>query len=193
MRTNPERRAALLEAAIDVLADRGARGLTFRAVDETAGVPAGTASNYFADRDTLLAQAGEHVFVRLAPDPAEVEERFSAAHTRDLYVTLMGDIMRRAAEDTRGHLAMLELRLEATRRPEIRAAMTQHYRANLEGIVATHVGEGFPGDEVTPVLVYLSMTGLLVETLTLPGVLGSTGRSLDDLVRAIVTAIVPAD
>ncbi|MBF6246867.1 TetR family transcriptional regulator, partial [Nocardia elegans] len=41
MRTNPERRRALIDAAIEVLARDGARGLTFRAVDKEAGVPTG--------------------------------------------------------------------------------------------------------------------------------------------------------
>jgi hypothetical protein len=41
VRRDPERRAALLDAAIDVLATDGARRLTSRAVDQHAGVPAG--------------------------------------------------------------------------------------------------------------------------------------------------------
>ena len=44
MRQNPARRAALVDAAIEVLAREGARGLTFRAVDVEAAVPNGTAS-----------------------------------------------------------------------------------------------------------------------------------------------------
>lgn len=61
VRRNDERRAALLDAAIEVLAREGARGLTFRAVDAEAGVPAGTASNYFANRDDLLTRVGPRV------------------------------------------------------------------------------------------------------------------------------------
>ncbi|MEV6071264.1 TetR family transcriptional regulator [Nocardia sp. NPDC052001] len=56
VRHNRIRRQALLDASIEVLAAKGARGLTFRAVDEQARVPRGTASNYFANRDELLAQ-----------------------------------------------------------------------------------------------------------------------------------------
>ena len=79
MRQNPERRMALIDAAIEVLADQGARGLTFRAVDNQAGVPIGTASNYFPNRDALLTQAGQRVFQRLDPDAAVVGE---AEHER---------------------------------------------------------------------------------------------------------------
>ena len=43
VRRNDQRRATLVDAAIEVLAREGARGLTFRAVDAEAAVPAGTA------------------------------------------------------------------------------------------------------------------------------------------------------
>ena len=52
---NDERRSALADAGIRVLADEGARGLTHRAVDAAAGTPRGTASNYFPSRDELIA------------------------------------------------------------------------------------------------------------------------------------------
>ncbi len=48
------RREALLDAAICVLGDSGMHGLTHRAVDAAAGLPAGSASNHFRTRDALL-------------------------------------------------------------------------------------------------------------------------------------------
>ncbi len=41
VRANPERRQALLDASIEVLARDAPGGLTFRAVDKEARVPAG--------------------------------------------------------------------------------------------------------------------------------------------------------
>ena len=54
MPTNPERRNQILDAAIDILCDDGVGGLTHRQVDSRAGVPAGTTSNYFRTRQSLL-------------------------------------------------------------------------------------------------------------------------------------------
>ena len=54
MPPNPERRAQLLDAAIGILADTGVGGLTHRQVDDRAGLPAGTTSNYFRTRQALL-------------------------------------------------------------------------------------------------------------------------------------------
>src|SRR6516225_5861294 len=54
MPPNPERRAQILDAAIGILADEGVGGLTHRQVDDRAGLPAGTTSNYFRTRQALL-------------------------------------------------------------------------------------------------------------------------------------------
>jgi AcrR family transcriptional regulator len=50
----PNRREALLDAAIEVLGEGGMRALTHRAVDAEAGVAAGSAANYFPTREALL-------------------------------------------------------------------------------------------------------------------------------------------
>ena len=67
--SNPERRTALADAGLAVLARDGARGLTHRAVDAEAGVPTGTTSNYFRSRDDLLEALVARIFERLAPEP----------------------------------------------------------------------------------------------------------------------------
>ncbi|MGW2371521.1 TetR/AcrR family transcriptional regulator [Kitasatospora sp. NPDC001683] len=190
MAQNPARRTALADAAIEVLAREGARGLTFRAVDGQAGVPTGTASNYFASRDHLLHQAARRIHERLTPDAAILAELLRAPRDRALVTALMHDVFRRITADRAGYLAMLELRLEATRRPELRAQLTGTIRDDLEANIAYHLGEGFPGDRETVLVLYLAMTGLILEHLTLPEVLGVDG--LAALIETVVERIVPA-
>ena len=72
MRENPDRRQALIDAVIELPAREGPRGLTFRAVDVEAAVPPGTASNYFASRDDLFAQAGGRIHERLPPNEVTI-------------------------------------------------------------------------------------------------------------------------
>ena len=55
------RRPLLADAAITVLAREGGRGLTHRAVDREAGVPEGTAKNYYPTRDSLLTAAANRM------------------------------------------------------------------------------------------------------------------------------------
>ncbi|MFE6173242.1 TetR/AcrR family transcriptional regulator [Streptomyces sp. NPDC056464] len=194
MAGNPERRAALVDAGAEVLAREGARGLTFRAVDAEAGVPVGTASNYFTGRDDLLRQIDARLHVRLAPDPEVIAGLLTRPKDRSLVTAFMHDLMGRATRDRTGYLALLEMRLEATRRPELRASFTRSVRGDLTEGIEFHRGAGLPGgDEVVTVL-YLAMLGLILEHLTLPDVLDGVlpGVSVPDgLVERIAATIVP--
>src|SRR5829696_9108110 len=97
MRQNPARRAALLDAAIEVLAQEGSRGLTLRAVDKEASVPTGTASNYFSNRDELLTQAGARVYERLLPDDITIEQQMSGVQDMDKFIELMRETVSRVS------------------------------------------------------------------------------------------------
>ncbi|CAL9646443.1 hypothetical protein SUDANB120_06490 (plasmid) [Streptomyces sp. enrichment culture] len=187
-RRNDERRGALVDAAIEVLAREGARGLTFRAVDVEAGVPAGTASNYFANRDDLLTQAGARVYERLQPEEEVIERQRAAGRDRETYVELMRELVGRVASFRTGYLALLELRLEATRRPELRKVLTERVRADVDANVAYHEASGLPGDATAVKLLMLALNWLIVEQLTLPEVFGEEER--DALVAAAVERIV---
>ncbi|MFF1322693.1 TetR/AcrR family transcriptional regulator [Streptomyces chartreusis] len=194
MAGNPERRAALVDAGVEVLARQGARGLTFRAVDAEAGVPVGTASNYFTGRDDLLRQIDTRLHVRLAPDPEVIAGLLARPKDRSLVTAFMHDLMARATRDRTGYLALLEMRLEASRHPELRSSFTMSVRGDLDEAIEFHRGAGLPGgDEVVTVL-YLAMLGLLLEHLTLPdvleGVLPGVGVP-DGLVERIAETIVP--
>ncbi|OKI96775.1 TetR/AcrR family transcriptional regulator [Kitasatospora sp. CB01950] len=115
----------IADAAIAVIAERGLRGLTHRAVDEAAGLPMGSTSNLARTRSALL----EVALVRIA----EVES-----------ASLVGDALTRPSEEsgtprrllvdviangldhalTAGRsltVARIELALEAARRPELRS------------------------------------------------------------------------
>lgn len=188
VRRNDERRATLVDAAIEVLAAEGARGLTFRAVDVRAAVPAGTASNYFANRDDLLTQAGARVYERLQPDEATIARQRTSGRDRETYAELMRELIARITDYRAGYLALLELRLEATRRPALRAVLTERVRADIEANVAYHLESGLPGDATAVRLLYLAFNWLVVEQLTLPDVLSPAER--DALVAAAVERIV---
>lgn len=191
VRSNPERRTALVDAAIEVLAADGARGLTFRAVDAAAGVPTGTASNYFRSRDELLTQAGERVYERLLDGASQVSVPDDAPRDRALLVELMVGTVRRIVDYRTGFLALLELRLEATRRPGVRDVLTDRVRADLVGNVATHEQWHMPGDAVTVRLLYQALNWLVVDALTLPGLVADD--DLDAHVAETVERLLPAD
>ncbi|MEV7883512.1 TetR/AcrR family transcriptional regulator [Streptomyces sp. NPDC002817] len=194
MASNPERRAALVDAGVEVLSREGARGLTFRAVDAEAGVPVGTASNYFTGRDDLLRQIDARLHVRLAPDPSVLAELMTGPKDRALVTAFMHDLMARATHDRTGYLALLEMRLEATRRPELRESYTKSVRGDLDHGMQFHRDAGLPGGDETVVVLYLAMLGLILEHLTLPGVLAGALPGVgvpEGMVERVVGAVVP--
>jgi AcrR family transcriptional regulator len=60
-RDGDERRRKLCDAAIQVLAEHGSRGLTHGQVDRYAGLPEGTTSYYYRTRTALLRGVGKRV------------------------------------------------------------------------------------------------------------------------------------
>ncbi|RGA02768.1 TetR family transcriptional regulator [Microbispora triticiradicis] len=189
MRQNPARRAALLDAAIEVLARDGARGLTFRAVDAQAQVPGGTASNYFASRDEMLTQAGARVYERLEPEAGSLTGSPEEHKDRARVAELTHEVVERVSTYRTGFLALLELRLEATRRPALRAVLTERIRADVDANIRLHLGDGRPGDATSVELLHLAMNWLILERLTLPDVFPEA--RLRELVEQAVERLVP--
>ncbi|MGW0818213.1 TetR/AcrR family transcriptional regulator [Streptomyces viridiviolaceus] len=138
------------DAALSLLAERGMRGLTHRAVDEAAGLPQGSTSNLARTRQALLELAVRRL--------AEREARVLALHEMpdpsgglDALVDALALATYRALTHNRElTLARYELALEATRRPELRAhfdAAGARFRDQL-GALVTAMGSTDPGRHV---------------------------------------------
>jgi DNA-binding transcriptional regulator YbjK len=134
-----DRRALIADATIATIAREGMRGLTHRAVDRTAGLPEGSTSYYFRTREALLFAA----LARMAElDTADIGEMPVVHGSADLdrLTTLLTAVMHAWLTTGRERTqARYELSLEATRRPELRAKMTEYgsgFRALTEKMVA---------------------------------------------------------
>ncbi|MFJ8017774.1 TetR/AcrR family transcriptional regulator [Streptomyces sp. NPDC096339] len=119
-----ERRTLIADTAIDLVAAAGLRGLTHRAVDGAAGLPAGSTSYYFRTRTALIGAC----YQRLAElDLADLGEDgraapVSALSGRDVAAAALGGLLLRWLTVGRERqLARFELSLEAARNPELEA------------------------------------------------------------------------
>lgn len=121
--SNPARRRALTDAAIDLLASSGVHGLTHRAVEKAAQLPPGTASNYFRSREALLVAVAERVAELHHADTGHAVQQPAT-----LAELLTESLLTAATTLRRRYLAIFELRLEASRRPALAAVL-----ARLEG------------------------------------------------------------
>ncbi|MEV6796018.1 TetR/AcrR family transcriptional regulator [Streptomyces sp. NPDC051320] len=150
-RMGAPRAELIADSALELLAGRGMRGLTHRAVDEFAGLPQGSTSNYARTRQALLEVAvrrqAEREAAVLTPDampvPADV-----AAHGRDnLAASLATALHRYLTRHPELLVSRYELALEATRRPELREFYDRAGRQFREPLVALMRGAGSPEPE----------------------------------------------
>jgi DNA-binding transcriptional regulator YbjK len=121
-----DRRTHIADVTIGTIAREGMRGLTHRAVDRAAGLPEGSTSYYFRTREALLFAALARMAELDTADIGELPDMRGPADV-DLLAGLLAGIMRAWLTTGRDRtLARYELSLEATRRPELRAKMTEY-------------------------------------------------------------------
>ncbi|MER6841411.1 TetR/AcrR family transcriptional regulator [Streptomyces platensis] len=156
------RHERIADAALTLLAERGMRGLTHRAVDEQAGLPQGSTSNVARTRAALLEVAVRRLAEREAAvltarersaagragasagaDPGsgseDAETEDSGAAVAEALSLALHRYLSRHRELL---LARYELALEATRRPELRVVYDRAGRAFREPMAAMLTAAG---------------------------------------------------
>ncbi|MEU4353881.1 TetR/AcrR family transcriptional regulator [Streptomyces virginiae] len=187
-----DRRTLIADTAIGLVAAAGLRGLTHRAVDAAAGLPAGSTSYYFRTRTALIGAC----YQRLAElDLADVDDGSppgtavpalpGAAPDREAVAAAMAGLLHRWLTVGRERqLARFELSLEAARNPDLEADLHragQGARARAAGIVAA-LGSARP-EEAAELLVAWT-EGLLYDRLA-----GALARSRPAPDLAELTAV----
>lgn len=140
-RTTPgiSRAELIADAALTLLAERGMRGLTHRAVDEAAGLPQGSTSNYARTRQALLEAAVRRQAEREASVLTPQEMPVPNGGTDGLVDALARALHRYLTRHRELLISRYELALEATRRPELRAfydATGSQFRGPLNALMA---------------------------------------------------------
>jgi DNA-binding transcriptional regulator YbjK len=194
-----DRFAALTDAAIDVLADLGMRGLTHRAVDTRAGLPEGTTSAYFRTRKALI----EAVVRRLADLdradlqadrlPADAGGPAVAMNDLDAVAASIAVVLDRWMSMARNRtLARYACLLEATHHPELRTILAygDSSRAQARAMLAA---AGAPHPEQAGDRLVACIDGLLFDRLVGAGVRSApppgTAANRTDLTAAIATLL----
>ena len=171
------------DAAIAVLADHGGRGLTHRAVDQAAGLPPGTTSNYARTREALLTLT----LARIAElDLAEGAAGVAGSGLADGVAQMVHQWIIEPGRRQR-FLARLELAFEATRRPELRAAydeMGRGFRTEAARLLAA-AGSAHPERDAWTLIAWVEGTAFYA----LAGAGGTAVPSLAEL-RAQVTSLL---
>jgi DNA-binding transcriptional regulator YbjK len=155
-----DRRGAIADAAIHLVATRGLRGLTHRAVDAEAGLPPGSTSYYLRTRAALLTACVNRMLERdltggSAESPADLD-------LEEVMVGMVLNLVRGRPDDL---IARYELSLEASRQPELRDAIIQGGRQLREGLADLLAALGIPDAATIAWPVAAMMDGLLYDRI----------------------------
>ncbi|MFD3414063.1 TetR/AcrR family transcriptional regulator [Streptomyces cyaneofuscatus] len=179
----PDRRDLIADAAISTVASVGLRGLTHRAVDTAAGLPAGSTSYYFRTRSALISAC----YLRLAELTVADVDRWQAEYggpDPDSAAEALAVLLHHWLTVGRDRqLARFELSLEATRRPELRADLEAAGLAARSRATALLAALGAPRPAQAADLLVAWTDGLLYDRLAGAP---AAGRPAPD-----VTALIP--
>lgn len=108
--------------------------------------------------------------------------------TRELFAEYLRNIVERLLTHREVTIALLELRLESIRRPEVAEVLGAWLRAGFAADVEFNAAAGLPGDARYIALFHYAVDGLLLDRLTTPLM---PDESLDDIVDALVDGLLP--
>ncbi|MFF2557083.1 TetR/AcrR family transcriptional regulator [Nocardia sp. NPDC058058] len=182
----PTKRELILDGAIELLGTRGLRALTHRAVDELAGMPPGSASNYFRTREALLAGIAERLEERDYAD-WEAVTRIAAPSTLPQLIDGFAALLTHAVTTDRARtLARYALFLESQTAPALQSVLLRGHTRLTEWI-ATMLRAVVPDapPDTTPLLVKY-IDGAALHQLTYPATDFDPHPSVDRIVRALL-------
>ena len=185
-----DRQDAIADAAIHLVATRGLRGLTHRAVDAEAGLPPGSTSYYLRTRNALLTACVQRMLTRdltaTTPAPDATPREPSGEPLEEFLATMVIGLARERADDL---AARYELSLEARRQPELQDAIIQGGRQLREGLAGVLAALGIPDAAEVAWPVAAMMDGLLYDRLAGAGTAMST-EAYEHAVRRTLSALL---
>ncbi|MEU2130461.1 TetR family transcriptional regulator C-terminal domain-containing protein [Streptomyces sp. NPDC018352] len=162
-----DRRTVLADAAIQVLAEEGMRGLTHRAVDRAAELPPGTTSAYFRTRQALLTALVRRL---VALDQTELQAAGEGAPAMrdagELTDGLAGFVERRlTGAGRRRSLARYACAVESVRHPELREILVPRENAARDAVRAFLRARGVADAEGRTLTLLACVDGLVFDRL----------------------------
>ncbi len=176
-------RARALNAAIDLLGTGGLRALTHARVDERAGLPRGSTSNYFRTRAALLTGVIDWMVEREMPDVGAAVIPVSAAEFVD---SLCGLLEYTTHSNRTLTTARLVLFMEASHDATLREALSRGRAAMESSIVPALARLGAHDPQTAAAAIAACFEGLILHRIARHD--DTDPRPIFDLlVRAILT------
>jgi AcrR family transcriptional regulator len=150
---------ALLAATVRVVAAKGMRGMTFRAVAEEAGVNNTLIAHHFGTRDRLLAAALEWSMER-SIGLANLAEYASDAES--FRSALVDNVL----SEPELQVFQFEMVLEASRRPDLQPAVRRLYEHYVSELTQGRTLLGLSSSEGLDRAMFAALDGLVLQYLS---------------------------
>jgi AcrR family transcriptional regulator len=152
-------RDALLAAVVDVVAEKGLRGVTYRSVAGRAGVNHTLITHHFGSIEGLLAATLEWAVQRSIDETglarvADFDEQFADA------------LLDSVSSEPELQLFQFEMLLEARRKPELRALLDRLYDNYISTVESALRARSLDTDEELSRAVFAALDGLMLQFLT---------------------------
>lgn len=208
MRRKPDpdaRRRELCDAAIDLLAEDGSKGLSHLKLDRKLGVPDGTASFYFRTRTALVHAVAERVteldLADLSAATSDPGRTRTAAGAVNAQPSGLAKLVMRSRTGASLHRTKVrfELVLQANRDPALATILSRYsdrYLDLIRDAVRLHRPAGSdPDATVTDEQAYVLMTfisGVMLSFTTGSRTITSA-EHLDDIMSGVVSGIAASE
>jgi TetR/AcrR family transcriptional regulator, regulator of biofilm formation and stress response len=161
-----ERRGAIVDAAVRIIATSGLPALTHRAVAREAKVPLAATTYYFASKDEIVREALEELARVEVARLAELAQRIREIEsTAELGTLVEAALFPDPEEAEQRWLAQFEIYLEAARNPALRPAV-EHWRAAFVEVAESALRvAGAPDPQRRAQLAVAGMNGLLMDRI----------------------------
>ncbi|MDF2826966.1 MAG: TetR family transcriptional regulator [Mycobacterium sp.] len=176
-------REALLQAAVRVVADKGLRGMTFRAVADEAGVNNTLIAHHFGSRDKMLAAALEWSVDRSIAGADLSEYGSDAAAFR---TALIDNVL----SEPDSAAFQYEMILEARRRPELQPTVRELYRKYVAKLAAGRLRDGEPASDGLNLALFAALDGLMLQYVSGAITADQVADAIDSLAKAVNGAVV---
>jgi AcrR family transcriptional regulator len=152
-------RDALMAAVVNVVAEKGLRGVTYRSVAGRAGVNHTLITHHFGSIEGLLAATLEWAVQRSIDETglarvADFDEQFADA------------LLDSVSSEPELQLFQFEMLLEARRKPELRALLDRLYGNYISTVDSALRARSLDTDEELSRAVFAALDGLMLQFLT---------------------------
>jgi AcrR family transcriptional regulator len=153
-------RDALHAAVVEVVAEKGLRGVTYRSVAARAGVNHTLINHHFGSLDALLVATMEWSVKRSISETG-------LEHVADFNQDFVDALMATHTSEPELLLFQFEMLLEARRKPEIHSLVQGLYNSYVRTVEMALQQRGYHLEGETALAVFAALDGLMLQYLTL--------------------------